>query len=227
MYEMTTGFEYTMNQILYWGTINAFLYFCYHNRTVRIFGFLVVGLIFFAGFVKSFITTGMWLGIGKDMAYALVVSIACIAGNFKDKITFFELLLGKRFEEWKDQKLSNHKIKESDKEVGKKFIADSLVKKNYIQDEQKINQLDKQTIGNMQNHDSSFKHKARSWFLDEPAVGIFISISFVVILVIFLNILDTPVWLFWMIILAVIIYLNDLLYSKIDQKKDSVKKDNN
>ena len=90
MHEITTGFEYTMNQILYWGTINAFLYFCYYNRTVRIFGFLVVGFIFFAGFVKSFITTGMWLGIGKDMAYALVVSIACIAGNFKDKITFFE-----------------------------------------------------------------------------------------------------------------------------------------
>jgi len=82
---MNIGFEYTINQFIYWGVVYVFLYYCYFNRTVRIIGFLFIGLIFLSIFVKKFITVGMWVSVGTEMAYALVVSIACIAGNFIEK----------------------------------------------------------------------------------------------------------------------------------------------
>lgn len=77
-------FQETVNQYIKWGIILGFLYFCYKNANVRVFGFLVGAVGIVAGLVREFITTP-GADNGEVWASALIVLGVCSFAHFSSR----------------------------------------------------------------------------------------------------------------------------------------------
>ena len=80
------GYEDFLGEWVKWGLAIGFVYFCYVNIIARMIGYFVVGFLFLALIVRTFITVGFWTPAEtKDLVAALVILSSCIIGHINQK----------------------------------------------------------------------------------------------------------------------------------------------
>lgn len=186
-----------MNQFMKWSVFNAFIYFCYTKPLIRLFGFLFVALIIFAGFFKI-MYHGYNLSYEADRFYILVVSLACIIGNMKDGYSFKALITNadniwglKYYDKNINNDVSSSQIqpkKEStDKDIEECSIEEDSIWKNiksschdYFYQSSTKDNIKKENLG-------AYRERNKEKYSDPFAKGIIISLVIFFILLLILE----------------------------------------
>ena len=81
---MSSEFENTIGQFIYWSVVIGFSYGCYKISAIRTIGYVVIGLIIISLFFRRYVTMGIWTDAGSSFAYVSIIGIACFLG-YKDE----------------------------------------------------------------------------------------------------------------------------------------------